>query len=791
MRIRFWLLDITYDMVGDIPEIRMFGITDTGKRVVVCDRSFRPYFYVVPKQDVPMDAVLRGLKKLGLRAKVLSLDVVEKKYFGKPLKVVKVTCQRPPDVPTLREEARSLPFVQDVLEADIRYYMRYMIDNDIYPCTWHEVEVEEIEKPRDWQFDAVYLAKGVPKPIPEMRSVPELKVLAFDIECYNPTGAPKPEKDPVIIISIATNTGLKKLITAEGRRDRDVLWEFVRVIREFDPDIIVGYNSNEFDWPYLLERSKYVKVKLNVSRLNTEPATSVYGHISILGRANVDLYNFAEEIPEIKVKTLENVADYLGVKKKSERVLIEGHEIYRYWDDESRRPLLMRYAMDDVESILGLAEKFLPFAIQLSAITGIPLDQVGAASVGFRVEWLLMRYAYKFNELVPNRVERPAETYRGAIVLEPKPGIHENIAVLDFSAMYPNIMIKYNISPDTYVPPMEEIAPDMVYVAPEVGHRFRREPPGFYRKVLETLIKYRKAIREEMKKYPPTSFEYRILDERQKAVKVIANATYGYCGWTGARWYMREVAEAVTAWGREMIKKTINYATQLGLKVIYGDTDSIFVNYDEDRIRKLIEWVEKELGLEMKPDKIYVRVFFTEAKKRYCGLLPDGRIDIVGFEAVRGDWAEIAKEVQEKTIEIVLKERSVDKAIEYVHRVIEELRSGKVPLSKLIIWKTLSKDLSEYKVLSAHVAAAKKLLELGYKLSVGDKVGYIVTKGSGKLAQKAKPYILVKSIDEIDVEYYIDKQIIPAAMRILGYFGIKEDQLRTGRKQKSLLEFFT
>jgi len=355
--------------------------------------------------------------------------------------------------------------------------------------------------------------------------------------------------------------------------------------------------------------------------------------------------------------------------------------------------------------------------------------------------------------------------------------------------MYPNIMVKYNVSPDTYVPPGEPVDPDEVYVAPEVGHRFRKTPTGFYKRVIEKLLAARRGIREEMKKYPPGSYQYRLLDERQRAIKVIANATYGYCGWVGARWYRREVAEATTAWGRMIIRETINMAKSLGLQVIYGDTDSIFVKYEPKKVERLIQAVNEKFQLEIKIDKLYKKIFFTEAKKRYCGVLEDGRIDVVGLEAVRGDWAEIAKEVQEHVIEIVLREGDIDKAVEYVRGIIRKLEEGQIPIEKLVIWKTIGKSLEDYEVDTAHVAAARKLVEAGYTISKGEKIGFVILKGDGRLSDKTMPYILVKDPSEIDYEYYVEKQVIPAALRILGYFGIREQQLRKGG-HRTLLDFF-
>jgi DNA polymerase I len=267
-----------------------------------------------------------------------------------------------------------------------------------------------------------------------------------------------------------------------------------------------------------------------------------------------------------------------------------------------------------------------------------------------------------------------------------------------------------------------------------------------------------------------------LLDARQKAVKVITNATYGYAGWIGARWYIKPVAEAATAWGRHTIQSTIELARKVGLEVVYSDTDSIFVRNEPSKIKKVTSEVEKTLGLEIKPDEAYTRVLFTEAKKKYCGLLPDGQLDIVGLEVVRGDWAGCAKHVQERVLEIILKEQAPEKAAEYVRTYVSDLRSKKVPYKDLIIWKTLTKRVEEYEVKAPHVEAAKKLLKEGYELFMGDKIGYVITLGSGKLYERAKPYALA-SYDEVDTEYYVTNQVLPAASRILAMFSIKEDAL--------------
>jgi DNA polymerase I len=784
----FWLLDVNYEVKENKPELWVWGIDNEGKRTLIIDRNFLSYFYLVLEEKANPQTVTEAIQSQKVNYLFLvKLETVEKRFFGKPVKAIKVVVQNPDVISKYSKDFKKLEGVKDCLEDDIRYSMRYLIDNSVVPCGWHEIEVTETENKFGIRADKVYLAKSFPKAI-EKTELPQLRILAISTIAYSPQGSPKPEKNPVVIISTITNAGEEKQFVVKDFDDKTVLDAFIKYVQNFDPDIITGYGTNRQDWPYLLARCKKLAIKLSVDRANTEPHTSVYGHVSLTGRANIDFFDFADELPEVKVKTLENVADFLEVMKIEKRTLIEDIDLAVYWDDPKKRPVLLKFSRENVQSVMGVTEAMLDFAMQLSSLVGLPLDHVGTAAVGFRVEWYLIKQAYKIGELVPKRIERLYIPYVGSVVLEPKQGLHENVATLDFKAMYPNIMITENLSPDTFVSPSEPEPPGGVNVAPEVKHKFRKKPDGFYKEVLSSLIIARDEIKPKLKKLNPKSAEYRILDARQKAVKVIANASYGYTGWIGARWYTKPVAEAATAWGRYTILSSINLAKKNGLEVIYGDTDSIFIKHDPQKVGKLCQEIYQQLGLEIKPDKVYVRILFTEAKKRYCGLLSDGRLDIVGLEVVRGDWAAVAKNVQEKVLEIILKEKSPEKAAKFVRQYISDLRGKRVPYKDLVIWKTLTKPVEEYEVRAPHVEAAKKLMKKGWDLALGDKIGYVITVGVGRLYEKAKPYVL-SSYEEVDVEYYVTNQIVPAASRILTLFSISEDALIPSKGTKSLIEF--
>ncbi|MHA1596761.1 MAG: DNA-directed DNA polymerase [Candidatus Asgardarchaeia archaeon] len=785
-KIIVWPLDTGYRIVNSKVYVELWCLDENGRRVLLIDDTFKPYFYLKLKNYEKKEEITRKLKSL---KGISSCDEVEKKYLGKTVRLIKVTYQNPQQLNELKRVKRW-PTVEEIYEADIRYYLKYMMERGIYPCRWYEFEVEKVdgEPWNEFHVDSTYKVVGKVREL-DMEEIPELRMMAFDIECYNPKGTPDVKKDPIIIISVACSNGTRKqFIKGDDEGDSRIIEEFSKFIKLYDPDIIFGYNTNRFDWIYLNERAKINSIKLIVGRDGSTSHPGIYGHQSVSGRANIDLMDYAESLYEVKVKTLKNVAEYLGILKKEERVIIPHTKIFEFWDDPNKRPDLFRYAMEDAESTLEIGIVAVPLAIELSRIVGLPLDQILAASVGFRVEWYLMREAHKIGELIPNRGKIEHMTYRGGLVFSPEKGLHKNVAYMDFASLYPSLIIRYNIGPDTYVPPFVELKGEDVYTAPEVGHRFLKDPPSIFKRAIEVLIEERKKVRATMKGIPEDSTTYKVLNNRQKALKIIANACYGYTGWVGARWYSKPVAEAITAWGRKTIMDAKSIAEEMGLKVYYGDTDSLFLEYDERKIRSFVEEIRRRLDLEIKPDRIYKVILFTEAKKRYAGIDMNGNLDITGFEVVRGDWAGIARDLQEKVLLYVLRDESLEKALDYVHKVIRDLRDGKVPFEKLIIWKTVTKSLEEYKVHAAHIRAAKILEENGIEVSPGTQIGFVILKGSGKLYEKAYPYQFAK-YEDLDIDYYIEKQIIPVALRILENFGVKEKDLKSIRKQSSLFDF--
>jgi len=776
-----WLLDAEYVTIDDRAVLRLW--CKDRDVFVAYDKSFRPYFYVLNVDEEVIGRAMINTKKEVITPE--SYEKVQVKFFGKTIPAFIVYAKHPQHVPKLREFFSQFG---DVREADIPFAYRYLIDRDLACLDGIRIEGREIEgKLRSYEIEKVERVS---------REIPDLRILAFDCEMLSTFGMPDPEKDPIVVISVKWNDEKEEVLQGS---ERAIIQEFARLIKEVDPDLIVGYNQDAFDWPYIRKRAEKLKIPLNIGR-DGSSITFKGGRPKIAGRLNVDLYDIAMRITEVKIKKLENIAEFLGAKVDIED--IEAKDVSKYWEKD--REKVFAHARRDVIHTFMIAKELLPMHYELTRLIRLPLDDVSRMGRGRQVDWLLLSEARKLGEIAPNAGEAPMESYEGAFVIEPERGLHENVAELDFASMYPSIMIAYNVSPDTLASDGE------CFIAPEVGYKFRKYPDGFFRRILKMLIEKRREIKSEMKKISEDDPRYRLLDIKQQTLKILTNSFYGYMGWAGARWYCRECAEATTAWGRHFIKTSAKIAQDLGFRVLYGDTDSIFVskpglrlNELESEVEKLISEISKQLPVQIELDELFKTIFFVE-KKRYAGITADDRVIVRGLEVRRGDWCELAKNAQKLVIEIILKERDPEKALNYIREVINSIREGKVKLEDLVIYKGLTKKPSKYEAMQAHVKAAKKAEEVGIFYPVGSKIGFVIIKGPGNIGDRAYPVDMIEHFDgenlrirvkggvdmkKIDKDYYIDHQIIPAVLRILERFGYSEAKIK-GSSQMSLESFF-
>ena len=219
-----------------------------------------------------------------------------------------------------------------------------------------------------------------------------------------------------------------------------------------------------------------------------------------------------------------------------------------------------------------------------------------------------------------------------------------------------------------------------------------------------------------------------------------------------------------------------------------------------ERARAFVREISSVYPIRLDIQEHYRTIFFTEKKKRYAGITDEGTIVVKGLEVRRGDWCMLAKELQSDVIRIILERQDPKEAAGLVTETIKQLRAGKIPLAKLVIYKTLTKKITSYESVQAHVRAAKRAKEYGLAADVGAKIGYLVVKGSGSVGDRSYPAEIFTQRDgkvvdtneqerEIDVEYYVKHQILPAVGRVLNYFEYKDSELEGQPVQSTLGHF--
>ncbi len=807
---KVFVLSIDYERKGDEYLIRIWGRTEDGKKILILDH-YDWYIYIIPKTD--KNKIYNELKKIRYFYRI---EEERKKYLGKEYDVFK--CYLKPkdydDAKKLLDPLKEQGLIEKK-EVDISYHRKYIVDKRLYPLHFYNFELEPIGKL--YGVDTYRL-----KSFKESNGKYELKVLAFDIEVLTNKAFPDPKKDPVISIAFYSKD-FKRVITykePEEKKDYYVIVKseyelfkkFEETIKEYDPDILVGYNSNNFDLWYLYERAKVLNYKFTIGWDRKGFIYAKKGEdkkFRITGIQHIDFYDFVVHILGGQLQSTTYSLDEVAKELLGEgKIEISWEELYKIWTSGKNVEKLLEYNLKDAELTYKLFEKFKTILFELTRIVGQNLDDVAHMTYGQLVEWYLIRRSRDFNEIVPNRPKqeevqrRKAITYKGAYVFEPKPGLYTNVVVYDFRSLYPSIIILHNVSPDTLKCEHEECKSNGITVETSIGKWyvwFCTKRIGFIPSVLKEIFEERAELKRRLKTLPKDSEEYRLLDARQYSLKILANATYGYMGFPNARWYCLDCAAAITAWGRKYISFVAEEAKKRGFKIIYGDTDSIFIQVNnKEEALKFLEYINSKLKkpMELELEDFYPRGIFVSkrtellegAKKKYALINEKGEIKLRGFETVRRDWAEIAKETQRKVIEILLKEGDVEKAIRYVQEVIDNLKKHKVPVEKLILYEQLRKPLEEYKVEAPHVVAAKKLKQRGFPVGQGTVVSYIICKGGERIRDKVRLPDEVKP-EDYDPEYYIEHQVIPAVEKIFEAVGVPKERLLS-KGQKTLLSFF-
>ena len=624
-------MDIDYITYDEKPVIRLFGKAKGEKSndLIALDDSFVPYLYALPSNDI--DKCIKDLEELKDEEEIdfKELEKVNKKDFQVPTEFVKITFNHPQDVPKYRDKIWDLDSVKQLREHDIPFYRRYLIDNALVPMAELELEGELIDsfETIDSDNDSLEILKLNKAPITVNADVQDFRMMSFDLEVRNPHGMPNPDEDEIIMIGIDSNVGVRKVISTKGNEfsndyemafietvdsEKEMIESFVRTVKENNIDIIIGYNSDVFDFPYLKDRAKLWGVDLDLGMDGSDIKFMRRGYnnaATFKGLLHVDLYLVMRRYMSLDRYTLERVYfEFFG----EEKIDVPGERIYEFWDNGGNElKNLFKYSLDDVVSTLKIAQETLPLNLELTRIVCQPFVDVTRMTTGTQAEWYLVRKAYEVDEVVPNKPNMTMKNIKergsnsGGYVKEPEIGLHENLVQFDFKSLYPTLIISKNISPDVLVKDNvsynakfedfetgyddidnvreEELSSEMdndeeYYISPEHYFKFKKEPQGFIPSALEDILNERFAVKNRMKETDDPVLK-KSLDVQQQALKRLANTMYGVYGFLRFRWYSFECAQAITAWGRQHIKKAMKEAENYGFKAIYADTDGFYAKY--------------------------------------------------------------------------------------------------------------------------------------------------------------------------------------------------------------------
>ena len=589
------ILDIDYVTHDEKPVIRLFS-KDGDKNIVLIDDTFEPYLYVLS------DDIDDCLKEIQENLDVVRVEKVLKKDFQIEMEFLKVTFKHPQELAQKRDALRDLESVIQIREFDIPFYRRYLMDRDVIPMTEVTAVGEKLDSflDLDSSKDDVEIIKLTER-LKRCENYPQnFRILSFDLEVRNPHGMPDSEEDEIIMIGVASNFGINQVISTKTNSDdrdnfvnqvsseKEMIEEFVNIIKDNNIDILVGYNSDNFDFPYLKDRAKILGVDLDIGMDGSDVRFIRRGYAnaaSFKGLIHVDLYLVMRRYMTLERYTLERVYYELFGEEKID---VPGDRIWEFWDNEGEElDNLFDYSLDDVVSTLKIAEQTLPLNLELTRIIGQPLFDVSRMATGQQAEWFLVKQAYFDDEVVPNKQganfanRAAAEDNEGGYVREPEKGLHENLVQFDFRSLYPSIIISKNISPDVMV--LGDIENEEDYnIAPEHGIKFKKEPQGFIPSVIDKILQERFRIKREMKACDDET-ERKALNVQQQAIKRLANTMYGIYGFPRFRWYSFECAKAITSWGRQYIKSSIKKAEEFGFYTIYADTDGFYAKYVKEK----------------------------------------------------------------------------------------------------------------------------------------------------------------------------------------------------------------
>ena len=740
---------------------------------------------------------------------------------------------------------KSIRNVIETWESDIKYYENYLYDRKLIVGKYYEIkdkkilahdleisdEVKIALKSLLWDkvdSESMVNAEEFKKFVSEWadllnQPIPKIKRLSIDIEVEAEVGRipdPKIAEKKITAIGMKGTDGFDQIFvlrtegTEQGTneleqnikvtfydadKEKEMIFDAFKIIQDFP--FVVTYNGDEFDLPFLYNRAERLGIKNseNPFYMMRDSATLKHGvHLDLyrtFSNRSFQIYAFSQKYTNF---SLNSVSKALLGKEKIDYGL-EFDELSLYQTaNYCYNDALLTYELTSFNS-----ELLMKLLVIIARIGRMPIDDIARMGVSQWIRSLLYYEHRKRNCLIPKReeLERRSEgvmsdavikdkKYRGGLVVEPKEGIHFDVVVMDFASLYPSIIKVRNLSYETVRCPHEECKKNTI---PGTNHWACTKKNGLTSMIIGSLrdlrVNYYKSLSKKETLTDEQRQQYTVVSQ---ALKVILNASYGVMGAEIFPLYFLPVAEATTAIGRHTILETIKKCEAIGIEVLYGDTDSLFIkNPTKEQIQTVIEQAKKDHGVDLEIDKTYRYCVLSNRKKNYLGVTKEGKVDVKGLTGKKSHTPPFIKNLFYELLEVLSKVQTIEDFVKAKQEISEKIATcGKkveakeIPLKDLTFNVMLSKAPSEYvKTIPQHIRAAKQL-ETIREVKKGDRIAYI------KILNKpgVKPVEMAKK-EEIDSKKYMEF-LESTLEQITSSMDLDFDTILGKPKQTGLDEFF-
>ena len=713
--IRGWILDLYPEKTG---KMAVWIKTEKGECLKVVD-DWRPYFYVSAPSEEDLEKLTWYLPRNEVGAE---FDFVEK-FAGlqdsERSKVLKITL---PDATSLRFLTGVIWRLGDyekyrLWNVDTPLPQMYLYEKDLFPFAYVEASVENGKV--SWKLKDS--AESVDYQIPSLRTVK----LRAEIDSR---GALPTFEDPIAKILLEADG---EQITIDSADEGEKILTLTKTIRELDPDIVLSEGGDNFLFTYLARRALKNGV---LSELE-------------LGREKAGI----------------NV-----VQQKGNTYFSYGRVYYR----AAPQRLLGRLHID-LENSGFYARYGLEGLVEIARTCRIPLYSASRVTIGTSMKSVQLYQAARDDVLVPWKKNEPENfknardllvADRGGFYFEPKLGIHDNVGEIDFSSMYPTLMLKKNISPETVGC---KCCPDSRNRVPELGYNICEKRVGIIPKVLDLMLKkraYYKTMRDKTSS-PEEKAKY---DQRQAAYKIVLCTCFGYMGYRNARFGKVDAFNAACAFARKTLLDTAQLAEQRGFEIVHGIVDSLYLKKQDASDKDFVELcreITEKTGLPISYEGRYRWIVFLPSKthlgvpvlNRFYGVFNDGKIKARGIELRRGDTPNIVSRCQDEIIQELAKAKNSDEFMQRIseafhmyRKYADKILNGEVSLKDLTLSKRISKNPDEYAGNVQQAIAAKQLQRRGLDVAAGQIVGYVIMDADNKRPERR---ILAAQLAKVSVRY--------------------------------------